>query len=72
MVDANRHAGLGMASEPLFQQFRRDIPATVEDAQNQHSLTLDGKSNADGAPIADNPQPRHDLDPLGAALWKSR
>ncbi|WP_206518394.1 hypothetical protein, partial [Mesorhizobium sp. M7A.F.Ca.CA.002.15.1.1] len=37
-----------------------------------HPPTLDGEGNADGAAIANNPQPRHDLDPLGAPLWKSR
>ncbi len=40
--------------------------------RDQHPPTLDGEGNADGAAIANNPQPRHDPDPLGAPLWKSR
>jgi hypothetical protein len=58
--------------EPIFEQFRCDVSACVKDAQNQHPLTLDGEGNADGTPVTDNPQPRHDFDPLGAPLWKSR
>lgn len=60
------------ASDPVFQQFRGDVPASVKDAQDQHPFDVDRKSNADGAPITNNPQPRHDFDPLRAALWKSR
>jgi hypothetical protein len=57
--------------EPIFEQFRCDVSACVKDAQDQHPLALDGKGNADGTPVTDNPQPRH-VDPLGAPLWKSR
>src|SRR6187431_909929 len=58
--------------EPIFEQFRCDVWACVKDAQDQHPLTLDGKGSAEGTPVANNPQPRHDLDPLGAPPWKSR
>lgn len=51
--------------EPVFEQFRCDVPAGVKDAQDQDPPALDGKGNADAA-VANNPQPRHDLDPLGA------
>ncbi|MER9393233.1 MULTISPECIES: hypothetical protein [unclassified Mesorhizobium] len=33
---------------------------------------IDCESNADGTSPADDPRTRHDLDPLCAALWKSR
>ena len=46
------------------------VATAISDTWNL--LALDRKSNADGVPVANNPQPRHDFDPLGPALWKSR
>ncbi|WP_292550294.1 hypothetical protein [Mesorhizobium sp.] len=54
----------------VFQQFHRDVPPSEKDTQDQHLFALDRESDADGAPITNNPQPGHGLDPLGAALWK--
>ena len=67
-----RGVSLSSASEPAFQQFRRDVPAGEKDTQHQDPFGIDCESNADGTPVADDPQTRHDLDPLCAALWKSR
>ena len=57
-------------SEPFFKQFRRDVAASVKDTQNQHALALNGECNADGTPVTNNPQPRHDLNPLSARCGK--
>jgi hypothetical protein len=69
-VNVDRSASLSSASEPIFQQFRRDVSTGEKDAQDQDPLGLDRKRNADGAAVADDAQTRHDLDPLRAALWK--
>jgi hypothetical protein len=71
-VDINRRASVGNASELVFQQFRRDVPPSVKDAQDQHPFALDRESDADGAPIPTIRSPGMISTRSVPRLWKSR
>ncbi|WP_442579574.1 hypothetical protein ACSBOB_29465 [Mesorhizobium sp. ASY16-5R] len=56
-IEGNRLSGA------LFEQVEINILAAVEDSEDHHPLLLDGKDDADPAPIADDRMARGPSDP---------
>ena len=54
-VEGVKWIGGNEISEAIREQVEIDILAAIEDSEDHHAPQLDGKDDADPAPIADHP-----------------